>query len=222
MIPKDFTGDVCKWAEAVNCDTYWSAWSTIATGLAVVAAFLAILVTAVASQRQRRIEAMAKREAIREVCSAADQILAYHEVAIALGKGAFPYSPAQNSWRRIMENTATLRDVLHLLEKRSELTDGAIYVAVAVQRIAAPLIEIATKPDAEGDWARRVAVLEALNPLAELVATRAAAVRRHAGLEASTSALAIREKYGPMIAEMARCLATQEVPNLPNVFADRY
>lgn len=222
MISKDFPGDVCKWAGAAKCDLYWSAWSAIATGLAVIVALLAIAITVWVGHRQQRAEAVAKRDAIREVCSAADQIVAYHEVAIALAKGAFPFWPAKNSWTRIMENTATLRDVLSLLVQRPGLTDGAIYVAVAVQRIAAPLIEIATNPDAEANWPSRVAKLEALSPLAELVAIRAAGVRRNAELEPSTSAIAIRKKYEPIIAEMARALAAQEAPNLPNVFADRY
>jgi len=221
---KNFPLEICTRSAilSTDCGTYWSAWSAIATGVAALIALVAVVIALLEGWFRRRKEAKARRDVIREVCSAVDQILAYHELAITLANGGFPFLESHQSFRQIHENAITLRDALAVLQVRSELTDGAIYSAIAVQRIAAPLIVQTLDPEHVGNWPDRVARLEPLLPIAQVVRHRVDGVRKYAKLGPSSAAKKIRDKYQPFIAEMERAQSAKELPNIPSILRDQY
>ena len=223
--------DVCNFLGAGGIwGIAWDGWSALATAAATIVALA--VPTSLARKEWGRQEGIREQErvdreaartsAIREVCSAVDQILAYHEISIALAKGAFPFWLAFHAFCRIKENTLTLVDVLSILVHRPELTDGAIFSATAIKRVAKVVLENAASPQDEGNWPGRVARLESETPLANIVSRRVQGVRQQAGLTPSTAAQAIRNKYIPIVAEMARALAAQEAPNVPDIDTDHY
>jgi len=58
--------------------------------------------------------------------------------------------------------------------------------------------------------------------LVDAVALRVGGVRRHAGLNSSSSAAAIRAKYDPIVAEIVAALAANRGPVIGPLDADHY
>lgn len=224
MFTSNFPSDICKSSGVSmnDCGTYWSAWSAVATGFAGFIALVAIFYTIYDNWRRRCDENRDKIAVIREVCSAVDQILAYYEISVSLATGNFAFLPAVVAIDRIKYNVTTLNQLINLLRNRVELTDGAVFIAVAIQPISEGLCRDFRKPDGDMRWPLFLSNLHTLNSAATLVAMRSALVRKHAGLKPSTTAKAIRDKYNPLIAAMGVAMQTQQAPIVPDIMADHY
>ena len=168
-----------QWLSSLPID--WSAWSAVGT---IVATLVALFLPAKMAKREwvrqdriRQADAdtaqQERADTQREVCSAVDSVLAYHDVAIALFGSKPVYLVGLQAIKRVNLNSAILLDVLGLFETRSDLSDGAIYSAVAAKKIAeATVMETSKVLDSFGvsdpRWPERVANLSNLNELSTM------------------------------------------------------
>jgi len=222
MLTYNWPHDVCTWAGAASdCANYWTAWSAVATALAVAVALLIPIGMTIAEGRRRKAD---RRAVIQEVCSAVDQIVAYHGILLALCRAKPVYHEGFAACDRIGSNAITLAQMLAVLQSRSELTDGAVYSAIGGQRIAEVVIPNGTGPYGQttNDWTNRATRLADVQSLVDAVALRVGGVRRHAGLSSSSSAAAIRAKYDPIVAEIVAALAANRGPVIGPLDADHY
>lgn len=191
-----------RWVIDVN----WDAWSAIGTVLAVVVALILPQYTAMKEwARQDRLRELdlartkkATTSVIHEVCSTVDRIVAYRKSAMALFAADNVYHLGFQAMERIHENAKTLLEMLELLKGRSELTDGALYVAVSGRRLAEAVIAQTVPPDPTtgANWISRNHALALFDQLSEMVEARTIKVRRSANLkEESDSAALILAKY---------------------------
>lgn len=174
----------------------------------------------VASERQKLVDVQ------HEVCSAVDQVLAYREAAIALFDSAPVYTVGIDAITKVRLNTQILIEVLDLLKGRSELSDGAVFSAVAGRKIADAVIRETAYVIENGGlhepvWTERRAALERLNHLVAIAQERSDGVRRHYDLPASGSADKVRQKYLPLAAAIkAAIVADRGAP--ANTVAESY
>jgi hypothetical protein len=200
---------IVQWLSSLSID--WSAWSAVGTIAAtLVALFLPFRMAKREWARQDKIrqadaEINQQRRADlqHEVCSAVDRVLAYRDVAIALFKSKPVYWVGIQAIKRVNLNAAILVDVLGLFETRSDLSDGAVYSAVAAKKIAEATVTETTKVlncfgISDPGWSERVASLANLDELSAMVKSRADGIRSHYGLGESTGAKLIRSKYIPL------------------------
>lgn len=189
-----------------NVEINWEAMSAIGT---IVAAAVALFLPArtikkewsrqdrIRNEDMKRIE-NAKKSVIHEVCSTADRIIAYKKSAIALFSADNVYHVGFEAMIRIHENTKSLLEMLEILKVRTELSDGALYVAVSSIRIADAIIAQTVAPDPVYgiNWITRKNALAELDSLSDMIEDRNKRVRRHAGLsETSDGANRILDKY---------------------------
>jgi hypothetical protein len=218
------------WRLSVN----WDAVSAVGTLIAIVVALFLPLRQArrewARQDRLRQEDGASKRQRLvdarHEVCSAVDRVMAYREVAIALFDSAPVYTVGIDAIRRIQLNTKILVEVLDLLKGRPELSDGAVFSAVAGLKIGAAVIgETTLVLDNWGvndpAWPARKAALEKLHHLAAIAQERSDAVRAYHGLFKSDSAGKIREKYLPLsVAIKGAIAAGSDAPE--NTVAESY
>ncbi len=224
--------EILIWLHGLSIN--WDAVAAVATIAAtLVALFLPMYQArrewARQDQRDRKETKKEKKklkEAAHEVCSAVDRILAYREVTIALFQTAPPYPVALQAIEHITLNTQILLDVLDLLKGRPELSDGAVFSAVAGRSIADAIVKEASPVVAGWGvdnpfWQERKARLEKLDRLAGIAQERTDGVRKHYRIKPSGTAQQIRDKYLTLSAAMAEALATNgELP--PNTVGDTY
>jgi hypothetical protein len=159
-----------------------------------------------------------RTDVIHEVTSTVDRILAYRTSAIAIFSVDNVYVIGNDAIARINENTKTLFRMLELLEVRSGLTDGALYVTLSAKRLARAVIEQTTAVESRSnpDWSFKIKCLNDQEQLAAMVIKRNRKVRLYAGLtERSGKADEICEKY----TSLANKIETARLADLgaPNV-----
>lgn len=218
------------WHHPIN----WDAVSAVGTLIAIVVAlFLPGRLARLEWGRQDRLrqeDADSERQTLvdvrHEVCSAVDRVLAYRQAAIALFDSAPPYTVGIDAITKIQLNTQILTEVLDILKGRPELSDGAVFSAVAGRKIANAVITEATHVVSnwgQGDpgWNARKAALEKLNHLAAIAQERSDLVRARHDLPESSSAIKIRQKYLPLSAAIKEAVAA-DTGAPANIVADSY
>lgn len=212
----------------------WEAVSAVSTFAATaVALFLPLGLGRREWKRQDRLrqqDAAAERKKLvdvrHEVCSAVDRVLAYREAAIALFDSAPVYTVGIDAIAKVRLNTQILSDVLDLLKVRPELSDGAVFSAVAGRTIADAVVRatgLVVDDWGRGDpgWTERKAALEKLDQLAAIAKERNGGVRVHHKLPESRSAEEIRQKYLPLSAAIKEAIAADSGAP-PNHVAESY
>lgn len=189
----------------------WEALSAVSTFVAtLVALFLPLALSRREQARQLSLRAedsanamKAIRDVRHEVCSTVDQILAYRTAAIAIMKTEPVYLVGVEAITRIRDNVVILIEVLALLESRSELSDGAVYSAVAGRNVGRalfaqldPIVEEWGQRDPR--WSLRVTMVKKLEALAARTRLRTAAVRSDNDIGPGETAARITEKYGTL------------------------
>lgn len=185
--------DVC-WVGSPTCYPDWNGVAALATAAATAVA-LAIPVSLIWKERTEW------RATVREVCSAVDRIVAYHQIATQLIANDPLYWPELDACERIAEHVIDLQRALQVLITRPSLTDGAITAAASSERIGASIIAALAGPQGHpnGEWARRRDRLARTALAANIALQRTTAVRNYTGLNPSTGAAAITAKYGALI-----------------------
>lgn len=218
------------WGLSIN----WDAWSAIGTiSATIVALFLPMRMAKREWARQdniRKADADAARQELagmqHEVCSAVDRVLAYREAAIAIFDSKPVYHVGIQAIKRINLNGRILLDVLDILRQRPELSDGAVYSAVAAKEVVSAIVDETGKVlrnwgTVDPGWPERKAALLEFNELADMAQQRADGVRRHHGLQPSKSAAEIRFKYLPL-AEAIKVAIAGDSGEPPNNLAASY
>lgn len=229
-------GNTClsavKWIWHLSIN--WNGVSAVATLIATgIALFLPLKLSRQEWSRQNRLRqedaASVQRQIVdvrHEVCSAVDRVLAYREATIALFDSAPVYNVGIEAIRKILANTEILAEVLNLLKERTELSDGAIFSAVAGQKIADVIIREAGNVLNEWGvsdprWLERKAALEKIGHLASITKERITGVRKYNNLAESQSAKKILEKYLPLSAAIKGAIA-EDTGEPANHIADNY
>ena len=209
---------VVNWLGHISIN--WDAASAIGTFLATaVALFLPLWITRREWERQDRLrqeditnERQKRVDVQHEVCSAVDRVLAYRDAAIALFGSAPVYTVGIEAIAKVQLNTQFLAEVLDLFKCRTELSDGAVYSAVAARKIADAVIRetsyvVYNWGVNDPGWAAREDALRKLDQLAAIAQARSDGVRNHYGLPSSGSAMHIRQKYLPLAAAIKEAIA---------------
>ena len=202
------------------------AWSAIGT---FVAAGLALWLPGRSARkewdRQDRIRAAEKAEAQakvcdvhQEVCSTVDRIIAYYDIQTKILAAEPQFIAFDRMLDRINMQVAVLREMLGLLEKRPELSDGALFSAVG-GKVIAQVVEGSTlglintlskNVMSEVNWPAYRVNLASHRGFVDSVKARNQGVRNHhklgtevaPGVYQGSKGQAIREKYEPLISLM--------------------
>lgn len=207
----------------------WDGWAALATVAAVVVA----LVVPRKAQKQEWAEqarrhaeeaedrANRRRDVIHEVCSAADQVVAYRLAMIAISEQNPAYVQAPTAAKRIASNLLTLEELLSVLVVRPELSDGSVFLAIAAKRLARQIFE-PTSLSASVGWEEVKRRLAASEIDAAIVRHRSEVIRAHFNLGASRAASSISTKYDALAEEFRRARHTNDTPATLPLEEDRY
>lgn len=206
-------GEVCL-QFASDCRPTWEGISAVATALAVgIALFLAV--------REAQSARLERRSLVREVCSVADRLVAYHGAATALLETNPIYVPQFQSLELISENCITLQKIAKTLIDRPSLSDGAISLAANSERIAECIIDAGSNAQAmsQNGYERRKQTLVTVSLIVDQTAKRIASVRKYYGLPASTAAARIHTKYDAICAICKNARENNLAPVVQDVFS---
>ena len=203
------------------------------SAIATVAAVVVALVAPRRAQRdewgeqnRRRAEeardrANSRRDVIHEVCSAADQVVAYRNAVMAISAQNPVYPQAPIAAKRIASNLSTLEELLVVLVVRPELSDGSVFLAISAKRLAATVLDPTARSESLS-WDEVNRRLAALELDAAIVDRRSQEIRTHFGIDASRAASAIATKYTDLAEEFRRARHLDEIPVTRPLDEDRY
>ena len=196
---------ICN-AFAQGCTADWDGLGALATTGATFAA----LIVAWAEPRRRK---QARREVIREACSAVDRLVAYHAIAKRLITFDPIYVPQLRACDRIAEDASIQSNIIDILMHRAELSDGAIMALVAAKSIVPGLLNL-KNPYGLGsnEWQQRRIGVDAADMSASIAAEKSASVRKHYRWPISTAAAAIASGYNAMLIACEEARANNTVP----------
>lgn len=189
-----------------GCTIDWTAVGSVATAVAVIVALRT------ASSERRRL-AQEKREAVRDVCSAADRIVAYHDVSKQILRQPIVYVPQIEALESIFQHVLIQKDVIDVIVHRQGLTDGAVMTALTAKKLA-DCFDMTGGAHGlpQGIWDARLRKLEGGDLWAAIASSKSSAVRSFFRWAPSQAAEQIRQKYRSIAAECQRAQQTNTAP----------
>lgn len=189
-----------------GCSIDWTAVGSVATAVAVIVALWT------AGSERRRL-AQEKREAVRDVCSAADRIIAYHDVTKKILQQDILYLPQIEALEHIFAHVLIQKDVIEVIIHRQELTDGAVMTALTAKKLADCFdLTGGARGLPQGVWDARLRKLESGNLWAQIAGSKSLSVRTSFSWSSSRAAVQIRQKYTAIAEECWRAKQTETAP----------